>query len=205
MLNVYLLRHGQTQWNADGNRYCGRTDIPLTDTGIRQAEFVREQLIDVSIDAVYSSPLQRAHHTAQLASGNRKVITDPRLVEVDFGKWEGKTKEQFMDEDPGLWEAWAHDPAVARAGGSGEAGMDVVRRLDEFFHSAIGKHNGTNILVVGHNGVNRLYLAHKLGMHLRHYRRIVQENSSVTLFSLSESNELTLKLLNSRAKQDREF
>ncbi len=45
MLNVYLLRHGQTQYNAEGNKYCGRTDIPLTDKGIGQAELVRPQYL----------------------------------------------------------------------------------------------------------------------------------------------------------------
>ena len=200
MLNVYLLRHGQTQWNAEGNRYCGRTDIPLTETGIRQAEIVRAQLVDVKLDAIYSSPLQRAYHTAQIAGGDKKVITDPRLIEADFGKWEGKTKAEFTKEEPGLWEAWDHDPTISRAGGCGETGSEVVRRVDEFFNDVLQKHVGTNILVVAHNGVNRLYLAHKLGMHLRHYRRIVQENSSVTLFALDESGEITLKRFNSKGE-----
>ncbi len=56
MLKVYLLRHGQTAWNADNNRYCGRTDIPLTAKGIAQAEAVREQLQGIAFDGVYSSP-----------------------------------------------------------------------------------------------------------------------------------------------------
>ena len=202
MLNVYLLRHGQTQWNADGNRYCGRTDIPLTDTGIRQAQFVREQVRDLRFDALYASPLQRAYRTAQIAGGEQKVIADPRLIEVDFGNWEGKTREAFVKENAPVWDAWNHDPAVSRAGGLGETAMDVIRRVDEFFEDALKKHGPANILVVGHNGVNRLYLAYKLGMHLRHYRRIVQENSSVTLFSLDATGELSLKLLNSRAKQE---
>jgi alpha-ribazole phosphatase/probable phosphoglycerate mutase len=60
MLNVYLLRHGEIQWNADGNRYCGRSDIPLTEKGIAQAAFVRDQLKEFDFDAVYSSPLQES-------------------------------------------------------------------------------------------------------------------------------------------------
>ncbi|RYZ25912.1 MAG: histidine phosphatase family protein, partial [Sphingobacteriales bacterium] len=87
MLTVYLLRHGQTAWNADNNRYCGRTDIPLTDKGIAQAKLVSEQLEGLKLDGVYSSPLQRAALTASLAT-NRTVITDDRLIEADFGQWE---------------------------------------------------------------------------------------------------------------------
>ncbi len=62
--------------------------------------------------------------------------------------------------------------------------------MNDFFEEMRKRHAGGTILVVGHNGINRLYLAHKLGMPLKHYRRIVQENSSVTLFTLDQSGEL---------------
>lgn len=198
MLSVYLLRHGETQWNAEGNRYCGRTDIPLTEKGMGQAQSVREQLRDVAFEAIYSSPLQRAFRTAQIASGQEYVITDDRLIEADFGNWEGKTKEEFIEEDETLWKNWIHDPGIARAGGTGETGADVVNRVDDFFISVRNKYKQGNILVVGHNGINRLYMAYKLGMPLKHYRRIAQENSAVTLFTLDEDGELILKLLNTR-------
>ncbi|MCH5599789.1 histidine phosphatase family protein [Niabella ginsengisoli] len=87
ILKVYLLRHGQTAWNADNNRYCGRTDIPLTSLGVQQAEAVKAQLDGISIDAAYASPLIRARTTAEIACG-KKVITDERLIEADFGLWE---------------------------------------------------------------------------------------------------------------------
>jgi broad specificity phosphatase PhoE len=198
MLNVYLLRHGQTQWNADGNRYCGRTDIALTETGYRQAQAVGEQLKCVTFDAVYSSPLERAYVTAETSGGGKPVIRDQRLIEVDFGKWEGKTKEEFFAEDPETWERWVSDPLTARAGGSGEKGKEVIMRVDDFFNEKLHQPEYTNILVVGHNGTNRLYLAWKLGMEVKHYRRIYQENSSITMFSLADNGELTLKLLNSK-------
>ena len=80
MLNVYFLRHGQTPFNADGNRYCGRTDAPLTEKGIRQAMDVRDQLKNISLDAAYASPLQRAFQTAKIAAGNLPVVIDSRRV-----------------------------------------------------------------------------------------------------------------------------
>lgn len=234
MLNVYLLRHGQTLWNAEGNKYCGRTDIPLTPLGIEQAGLAAGHLKEVKISQVYSSPLERARHTAEIAGGGLPVHTDPRLIEVDFGHWEGKTRAGFISEDPVLWDNWCRDPGTARAGGTGETALEVVRRVDDFFTEALreyarpevaeppggareqsltrgagapavgagsgaaGPGAATNILVVGHNGINRLYLAWKLGMHLKDYRRLVQENSTITLFSLDTEAELTLKILNSR-------
>ncbi|SDL85447.1 alpha-ribazole phosphatase [Pedobacter sp. ok626] len=198
MLNVYLLRHGETQYNADGNRYCGRTDIALTEKGVGQANSVNSQLKGMSFDAVYASPLKRALFTAEIASGIKAVKTDSRLIEVDFGDWEGKTKEEFIAENASLWSTWMEDPAIAKAGGTGESASDVVARVDDFYQEMMLKHPSGNILVVGHNGINRLYLAFKLGMPLKNYRRIVQENSAITLFSLDENGELNLKFLNSK-------
>lgn len=201
MLNVYLLRHGETQWNAEGNRYCGRTDIPLTTKGIAQAELVHSQLKGFTFDAVYSSPLQRALNTARIASGRNEVITDERLIEVDFGTWEGKTKEEFIAEDSSLWNNWCDDPSKTKAGFRGETALEVVKRVNDFYESVLEKYPSGNILSVGHNGINRLYLSWKLGMNLKHYRRIVQENATVTLFSLNEkTSDLTLRFLNSILK-----
>ncbi|HEY4209447.1 MAG TPA: histidine phosphatase family protein [Puia sp.] len=197
MLNVYFLRHGETPFNVDGNRYCGRTDAPLTEKGKGQARLVGEQLRGVALDGVYSSPLQRAYETALVAGGGGgEVVKDTRLIEVDFGKWEGLRREEFVAQDPASWEAWDADPGIARAGVVGETGLEVVQRVDDFFNEMIRRHPSGNILVAAHNGVNRLYLAYKLGMPLRNYRRIVQENSAITLFSLDEKGELLLKVLN---------
>jgi alpha-ribazole phosphatase/probable phosphoglycerate mutase len=199
MLNIYLLRHGQTSWNADNNRYCGRTDIPLTEKGISQAEKVKNQMEGIELTAVYSSPLQRAYTTACMASG-RDAIKDERLIEADFGNWETKTKEEFIAENESLWLDWMSDPAIHRAGGTGETGGEIVARVDDFFHSLQQKYTSGNIMVVAHNGINRLYLAHKLGMPLKNYRQLVQQNSSITSFTLDQDGTLTLELLNSKLR-----
>ncbi|SDB98994.1 histidine phosphatase family protein [Niabella drilacis] len=199
MLKVILLRHGETAYNADGNRYCGRTDIGLTEKGTAQAGKVLEALKGVKVDAVYASPLQRARETAAIASGNQAVITDERLIEADFGLWEGKTKEEFNAEDPTLWAAWMKDPEIARAGGTGETGGEIVRRVSDFFEELHRKHSGQRVMVVAHNGINRLYLASKLGMPLSNYRRFDMENSAVSYFELDDENVLVLKKLNATA------
>jgi alpha-ribazole phosphatase/probable phosphoglycerate mutase len=196
MLSVYLLRHGETTYNADDNRYCGRTDASLTDKGIKQATKVFQQLKDQKFDAIYSSPLSRAHLTAQIATESKQVQTDERIIEVDFGMWEGKTKEEFITEDPSLWKAWMNDPASAQAGGTGETGAQVIERVNSFFKEMQQKHVNQTIVVVAHNGINRLYMAHKLGMELKNYRRIFQENSAITFFELDDTGEITLKKLN---------
>ena len=196
-LDVYLLRHGETAFNADGNRYCGRTDAPLTEKGLEQARRVAEALRGKQIDAVYASPLERAYRTAEIATGGlQPVARDPRLIELDFGAWEGKTRTEFVAEAPELWDAWNTDPETASAGGTGDTGLQVVERVDDFFVEMQRRHNGQTIVVVAHNGVNRLYLAHKLGMPLRNYRRLAQENSAITLIRFGGDELFSLLKLN---------
>jgi alpha-ribazole phosphatase/probable phosphoglycerate mutase len=197
MLNIYLIRHGETAWNADNNRYCGRTDIPLTEKGLKQAEALRQQLVGIKWDGVFSSPLQRAHTTAQIASGTT-VVKDDRLIEADFGLWEGKTKEEFLAENAQLWTNWMNDPANNRAGGTGETGAEIVQRVDDFFRSLQKQYSAGNFLVAAHNGVNRLFLSHKLGMPLSNYRRFFMENALPSMFTLEPNGEFVLRHLNSK-------
>ncbi len=197
MLTVFLLRHGETAWNADNNRYCGRTDIPLTEKGIKQAEAVAIQMKGVQLDGVYSSPLQRAATTARIVTGINPV-TDDRLIEADFGVWENKTKEEFIAENERLWNLWMADPTTAKAGGTGETGMDVVRRVDDFFKQLLTEKKSGTYLVVAHNGVNRLYMSYKLGMPLKNYRQLLQLNSAITQFTLAEDGVFTLQMLNGK-------
>jgi broad specificity phosphatase PhoE len=197
MLNIYLIRHGETAWNADNNRYCGRTDIPLTEKGLKQAETLRQQLLSIKWDGVFSSPLQRAYMTAQIATG-ANVIKDERLIEADFGGWEKKTKEEFMAENAQLWHNWMRDPANNRAGGTGETATEIVQRVDAFFQSLQQQYTSGTFLVAAHNGVNRLYLAHKLGMPLRNYRMFFMENSAASMFTLEPDGGFMLRHLNSK-------
>jgi broad specificity phosphatase PhoE len=197
MLNIYLIRHGETAWNADNNRYCGRTDIPLTEKGIMQAETLRQQLKGIAWDGVFSSPLQRAFTTAQIATG-ATVVKDNRLIEADFGAWERKTKEEFIAENAMVWNNWMNDPANNRAGGTGETASEIVQRVDDFFQHLQQQYSTGNFLIAAHNGVNRFYLAHKLGMPLRHYRMLLQENSSATMFTLDKESGFMLRYLNSK-------
>lgn len=198
MLTVYLLRHGETAMNADGNRYCGRSDVPLNARGVEQAEALANQLQHLHWDAVYASPLERAWHTAEIASAGERVIRDARLTEIDFGSWEGKTRAEFIAAGPEIWDQWNARPETTPAGGSGETAGAVIERLESFFQEMLRKYDGKTLLVAGHNGINRLYMAHMLGMPLKHYRRIFQDNASITQFILNGQEPFQLRHLNCR-------
>lgn len=197
MVTIYLLRHGETAYNAEGNKYCGRTDIDLTDKGIAQAQRMRDLLQGIQFDAVFSSPLKRAKNTADIASGTTdRVMTDTRLIEVDFGQWEGKRPEEFQSDNSQSWDNWLSAPECYRAGDTGENAREVITRLNSFYDELLEKYSGKTILVVGHNGVNRFFLASQLGMPLKNYRKIVQENSALTLLTLSRGDGVQLLKLN---------
>jgi broad specificity phosphatase PhoE len=144
-------------------------------------------------DGVFSSPLNRAKETARIVTG-QEPQTDERLIEIDFGLWEGKTRGDFVAEDPETWEQWERDPMLHRAGRTGESGAEVLERVTSFFNDLAPG----NYLVVAHNGVNRLFLAHQLGMPLRNYRKLVQENSRITRLRISEEEGFVLEMLNAK-------
>lgn len=94
--DLYLFRHGQTNENADGVRYGDASGGYLTDTGIAQATALADTLRDVKLDAIYSSPYERAVHTAQIVGAlhpGTPIITDDRLVEGVYFWWETEKSE----------------------------------------------------------------------------------------------------------------
>ncbi|RKO70634.1 histidine phosphatase family protein [Sphingobacterium puteale] len=197
MVTIILLRHGETAYNANGNRYCGRTDIALTGKGVDQAKRMQQLLEGHNFEGVFCSPLIRARQTAEIASGAvHELQVDNRLIEIDFGQWEGKCSPDFIAEDPQAWENWLQSPEDYAAGRVGETGRQVIDRVKSFYDDILQRYDGKTVLIVGHNGINRLFLAYQLGMPLANYRRIVQENSALTLFTLDKVAGFNLLKLN---------
>ncbi len=196
MTSIYLLRHGETAWNADRNRYCGRTDIPLSAIGRAQAAAMRDALADVPLDAIYVSPLARSWETGEIIAAARPTPLrgDPRLIEIDFGIWEGLPGGDIASADPVGRAAWLHDPATNRAGGTGETGAEVSERMTACLEEIAATHAGATIAVVGHNTANRLFLAAALGAPLRSYRQLVLHNASISLVEIGESGVRLVRL-----------
>ena len=119
MALFYFVRHGATAWNVEG-RVCGSTDVPLSDLGRRQAQLLAKRLNSISVEAIYSSPLQRALETARLIceAMGREPVLDVRLTELNYGTWEGMTFEEIERATPALYRAWDENPAdLAPPGG----------------------------------------------------------------------------------------
>lgn len=193
----YLVRHGETAWNRHGNRYCGRTNIPLTETGEKQAAHLAATLEEIKFDRVIVSPFQRAQRTA-LPITKRfglDMETDQRLSEIDFGEWEGLTRWEIEQKFPKQWKRWLQDPTRIKAGGCGESASDVFERMKSFFveHSS-GNHEC--MFVVSHNTAIRFFLAGTLGMPFLHYRKIAINNASVCVLDMKSATDIKWQVVN---------
>lgn len=174
VLTILLTRHGHTD-RSEPEQYLGqRIDVGLSARGRESAERLRDRLAGIAIDRIVSSPLVRAAETAQIVAAGRPVELDKRLLELDYGRWEGLTLDEIERRFPGELEQYAADPATHRVGG-GESGRQVARRLgallDELLDWAESGGGRRTCLVVGHSSTNRILLAMCLGVALRDYRR----------------------------------
>jgi probable phosphoglycerate mutase len=96
---VYLARHGETAWSLSG-QHTGLTDIPLTERGEQNARQLGNRLQGIEIAKVFTSPLQRASRTCELAGFAARAETLPDLVEWNYGNYEGRRRSEILIEDP---------------------------------------------------------------------------------------------------------
>ncbi|OBF26524.1 bifunctional RNase H/acid phosphatase [Mycobacterium sp. ACS1612] len=147
---LLLLRHGQTELSRE-RRYSGRGNPALTDVGRQQAEAAAQFLARTGgIDAVISSPLQRAYDTAATAAKalGLDVAVDHDLIETDFGAWEGLTFAEAAERDPDQHRRWLRDTGVAPP--DGESFDSVAERVRRAQARIINEHGRATVLVVSH-------------------------------------------------------
>jgi ribonuclease H / adenosylcobalamin/alpha-ribazole phosphatase len=145
-----LLRHGDTSLSPQ-HRFSGIRDVPLSENGTRQARAAARRLACADpIDAVITSPLQRAAATATIAAAELglTITVDDDLRETDFGEWEGFALPEIEERWPALVAAWQHNPEQAPPGG--ESFADTARRVDRARERIMRDHHGQRVLVVSH-------------------------------------------------------
>jgi broad specificity phosphatase PhoE len=127
---IVLVRHGATEWSVAG-KHTGRTDVPLTDDGRRDADRLRERLAGHRFELVLSSPLARARETAERAGLGDGAQIDEDLREFDYGEYEGRTTPEIREERPG-WSVWRDGtPGGERPDDVGERADRVIARVLE--------------------------------------------------------------------------
>ncbi len=167
MTRLFLLRHGQTEWNATG-RLQGSTDIPLNGTGRAQTLVTAERLLPRLGERVVwvTSHLSRAHETAQILADVRgdAVTTDPRLAERAFGRWEGSTHDSRLESDPGEVERWlqGYEPAIDGY----EPHAQLVERMNAAMVDHAEANAGMDVVLVSHGSALRVGITAALGLEI---------------------------------------
>lgn len=168
---LLLIRHGETEWSRTG-RHTGRTDIPLTDQGRDEARAAARTLHDWTIDDVFTSPLIRARETAELVGLAERAVVDDRLVEWDYGDFEGErtldTRETIPD-----WSVWTH-PITG-----GESTEEVGERVDAFLATLDGRPG--NAVVFAHGHYLAILIARWCGLDPVEGRRFALATATVSL------------------------
>ena len=142
---LYIIRHGQTELNSK-NALQGRSDYPLNDAGVQQAHDAAQKLQNLGIrfDRVYSSPLGRAVQTARIVTPDIEPVIDRRLIEMDYGPYEGVDLNNPPREILEFFKDFAHNPAPEGM----EQLSSVVERIGSFLEEIKGF--GGNILISTH-------------------------------------------------------
>lgn len=147
---IILIRHGETEWNVL-HRFQGISDVPLNETGRKQAGFAKQGLEGTTLTAIYTSPLQRAMETASIIRGERNipVYAEEGLKEMGVGEWEGLLVSEIDEKYPGLYDVWRTHPSQIQL--QGAEPFDKTReRAMKTFWKIVGENRGGTVLLVSH-------------------------------------------------------
>jgi len=195
MTSIYLVRNGQTAWNRE-EIFRGRTDVPLDETGLKQAEFAGQYFREMEIDGIYSSPLSRAWETAQkIAQFHRiKVEPLPGIIDMSFGNWEGHAHQEIQQIDKETYRRWREEPHLARLPG-GESLDDIRTRAMAALEEVIRKHLGKTLIFVSHRVVCKVLICAILGLDNSHFWQITQDTTAINLIRYKDGKYI-LSLMN---------
>lgn len=206
MKTLYIVRHGETEWNKIG-RYQGITNVPLNENGIAQAKACGNALKDVHFDRILSSDLSRALVTAETIRGNRQleIKTEERLREINFGDWEKLLFTEIEERWPGLIDQMYRRPDIVKVP-NGESFQEVQDRAWSAVSDFLNENNeDETILITCHGGTIRTILCKLLDISISHCWNFSQGNTAINRVfynGMGESDHNILNLLNDTAHVD---
>jgi alpha-ribazole phosphatase len=178
-VKILLVRHGFV--GVKEERFLGRTDLPLSEEGKKQAERLRDRLAAEKIDAVYASPLRRAHATAEIIAAGHGLDVTSRddLCECNFGQVEGLTFDEIQVKYPAL----AGELGVRKTGAfpGGETLEQLNDRIIAFLKTLEKHQPEETVLVVAHGGPVRLLICNLLGLGLEHWVQFRVDHASLSI------------------------
>lgn len=193
---VYLMRHGEVA-NGGEKRYNGHIDVDITQKGVEQMHRLAGLLDGKSLSAVYSSDLIRSRKGAEIISRRVGISYTPlrALRERSVGKWEGLTVEEIKTRYPEEYAVWRADLLNYRPP-DGECLLDLKHRILPVYKGLVDSHQGKEIGMLLHGGVNRVILAEAFGMDLMNLFRIDQSFGAMNIIDYYEDGMAVVRLLN---------
>ena len=186
---------------------AGRTEgVPLTDTGIKQAESIATFIKEMKVDHIYTSPIQRAKHTAEIVGNHNSIdpIVDERLIELDMGKFTGmKYDDIFSSHGNVFLKFYQGDVEIAHQGV--ETFAQVKSRVQSIVDHVVSEHPGKNVILVTHMDPIKAMISSVLGLSPERMFELIVANASINVFK-EYDGKLSLKAINvmnpSRFDQD---
>jgi broad specificity phosphatase PhoE len=180
-----LMRHGETSWNRQG-RVMGRNPVELDESGRAQVEAAIPLARMIKPELIVTSPLVRAKQSAEIIShglGGIEVIEDPRLEEVRYGWWEGKTFRELIQDESYI--RYREKP-LANPTPGGETIQEVQARGVAAVSGTVAANHGKKILFVSHGDIIRTVLSHFLSLNLGDFRRIRIDNATFSAVEIAD-------------------
>ena len=180
-MHLFLVRHGETEYNRQ-NLALGQQDVPLNETGLRQAEALGSALSGERLAVIYSSPLVRASHTAEAIAKpyGLEVVIEDGLIEMDVGEMDGLPFADVRERFPGIIERWLGPEGPNEQMPGGERLVDVRDRADAVLSAIVERHEGERVCLVSHNFVILSLLTRLMGLELASFRRLRHSVAAIT-------------------------
>ena len=192
-MNLLMIRHGEIPSNVN-NVYAGRSPEHLTEKGVRQAREVSAKLKEYEVDAIYSSPIQRALQTAQIISETKDMDLriEEAFREIEMGPWEGMSEADVVKQYPDEWSIWCNRPANLK--------MEGRETLDELLSRVSagirGIKDSGNVVIVTHVAIIRVLLLWHADKSLNLYKTIHIPNAGIFEIKICERPDSTVLPLN---------
>lgn len=195
---ILLMRHGETDASAKGRCY-GKMDVPLSPEGRQQVQRAATVIEPLQPDAIITSPRIRASDSAAIVAKTCRVPihTEENFAELDFGDCEGKRYEEVEREDPEFYATWMANPTDVTFP-NGESYAAMATRVISAYSHLVTQAEHTKLLVVAHGGVNRIILAHVMGIAPEHVFRLEQSYAGISCVDYYDTTPL-LRTMNTLA------
>lgn len=192
MTTIYLIRHGQTDWNRD-KIFRGRADVPLNERGREEARALSKHLEHVRPRACYSSPLSRAFETAEIAvrPHSLEVQPDDGVIDIDYGAWQGLPDAEVSKRFTPLRQRWLETPQRVKFPG-GESLAMVRKRALGSLERIRSEHPEGVVFVVAHRVVTKVIMCAALGLANSAFWKIRQDNCAYNIIELSEDGAVVV-------------